>query len=214
MPSQRVRSIVAGTGATVESVDSPPPPYRRVVTVARKWSLDSWRGGLGGSAAFDEYTDTAVHLAIARKTVPALDPNWNCLERYERGRTALLHYTNMHTQPWVSTRNPLGYLWVRDLIEAVETGSIPRDYIAEHVQQQWVRPSLLHQIDEKLEDPLLLPAEARALDRGFVAPYRALLRARAPWRHPLMFLRAATRHLYRKTPLHRVEQQVRRHFAT
>lgn len=66
--AERVRSIIAGTGATVESVDSPPPPYRRLVTVARKWSLDSWRGGLGGSAGFDEYTDTAVHLAIARKT--------------------------------------------------------------------------------------------------------------------------------------------------
>jgi len=68
LEADRVRSILAGTGAAVEAVDSPPPPYRRLVTVARKWSLDSWRGGLGGSAAFDEYTDTAVHLAIARKT--------------------------------------------------------------------------------------------------------------------------------------------------
>lgn len=69
-PSQfdRVQLILNGTDAMVESVDLPPPPYRRLVTVARKWSLDSWRGGLGGSAAFDEYTDTAVHLAIARKT--------------------------------------------------------------------------------------------------------------------------------------------------
>lgn len=62
-----VRSILDGTTAVVESVDAPPPPYHRLVCVARKWSLDSWRGGLGGSCAFDEYTHSTVHTALCEK---------------------------------------------------------------------------------------------------------------------------------------------------
>jgi len=63
----RVRAILAGTNAVVEPTDTPTPPYQRLVAVARKWSLDSWRGGLGGSAFFDEHTNTAVHTALARQ---------------------------------------------------------------------------------------------------------------------------------------------------
>ena len=34
-----------------------PPPWARLVKAARKWSLDGWRGGLGGTCSFDEYVD-------------------------------------------------------------------------------------------------------------------------------------------------------------
>jgi mitochondrial fission protein ELM1/choline kinase len=48
-----------------------------------------------------------------------LDETWNSRDtEYEAGRTRLLHYTTIHTQPWlpfprrfVYQTNPLGYLW-------------------------------------------------------------------------------------------------------
>ncbi|HEY3245016.1 MAG TPA: SPASM domain-containing protein [Phycisphaerae bacterium] len=43
-----------------------PPPYRQLIQTARKWSLDGWRGGLGGSCAMDEYTDCGVLAALAK----------------------------------------------------------------------------------------------------------------------------------------------------
>jgi hypothetical protein len=66
----------------------------------------------------------------------------------------------------------LGYLWVRDLIEAVASGVIPLDYVQDHVTRGWVRPSLLYQIEYRIEDSALLPPEAIALDDLFVPPYK------------------------------------------
>lgn len=34
-----------------------PAPWARLVQAARKWSLDGWRGGMGGTTSFDEYVD-------------------------------------------------------------------------------------------------------------------------------------------------------------
>jgi hypothetical protein len=78
----------------------------------------------------------------------------------------------MTIQPWVSRENPLGYLWVRDLIEAVDSGFIPMDYVRDHVTRGWIRPSLLYQIEHRIEDARLMRPEAVALDDSFVPPYK------------------------------------------
>jgi len=71
------------------------------------------------------YEQLMGEMRVARSIRPDIDPSWNSLERYQAGVTGLVHYTDMPTQPWVSSGNPLGYLWVRDLIEAVDAGAIP-----------------------------------------------------------------------------------------
>jgi hypothetical protein len=118
------------------------------------------------------YETLMYEMAVARKIRAAIDPSWNSLERYVPGETGLLHYTDMPTQPWVSTDNPHGSLWMRDLRRAVEQGFISRAYVEEHVRQGYVRPSLLYQLDHELDDTKQLPHEARRLDSKFVAPYK------------------------------------------
>jgi hypothetical protein len=118
------------------------------------------------------YETLMYEMAVARKIRAAIDPSWNSLERYVPGETGLLHYTDMPTQPWVSTDNPHGLLWMRDLRQAVDQGFISRAYVEEHVRQGYVRPSLLYQLDHKLDDTEQLPHEARKLDSKFVAPYK------------------------------------------
>ncbi|UCG17553.1 MAG: radical SAM protein [Phycisphaerales bacterium] len=59
------RSLLSGRPATLRSHSAGPPPYRPLVRVVRKWALDSWRGGMGGSAVIDEYTHTAVLASLA-----------------------------------------------------------------------------------------------------------------------------------------------------
>jgi len=60
-------------------------PFRRLVRTARKWSLDGWRGGLGGTCCMDEYTRTdelallatehgADALVCASAEGPLIDP--------------------------------------------------------------------------------------------------------------------------------------------
>jgi hypothetical protein len=113
-------------------------------------------------------------MKVARNIRTAIEPTWNSLERYEPGKTGLLHYTDMTRQPWVSRDNPLGYLWVRELIEAVDRGVIGRDLVAAHVSAGHLRPSLLYQIDKRIEATTTLPPAAAALDAGYVPPYKRM----------------------------------------
>jgi len=66
----RCEALLAGTGAQVMGHDAAPPPWSGLVRAARKWSLDGWRGGIGGTSHFDEYTDCRI-LAGLLKSAPA-----------------------------------------------------------------------------------------------------------------------------------------------
>ena len=72
----RSRALVGDAPAEVRSRSAGDPPYRRLMRTARKWSLDGWRGGLGGAAALDEYTRCAVLADLARQT--RADAVWTC----------------------------------------------------------------------------------------------------------------------------------------
>ena len=71
-----------------------------------------------------EAARTGRKKALLRQAVDAglmgpLDPHWNARDaEYREGRSHLLHYTTLHTQPWrpfpdrfVYRDNPLGHLW-------------------------------------------------------------------------------------------------------
>jgi hypothetical protein len=141
-------------------------------------------------------------MAVAKSVHRCIEPAWNSLERFVEGRTALLHYTDMHTQPWVSRSNPLGYLWVRDLCEAIDMGLIAEEYLRECARKGFIRPSLLYQVEHRIEDALLLPRKIRALDADFTAPYKRLPQhGSTPWLSPVHRLRAMVRHYYQKSHL-------------
>jgi hypothetical protein len=120
------------------------------------------------------YETLMYDMAVAKNVRAAIDPSWNSLERFVEGETALLHYTDMPTQPWVSVKNSNGFLWVRALIRAVEAGFITRAEVEQHIRQGFVRPSLLYQIDNRIERAEQLPAQALALDDAFVPPYKQI----------------------------------------
>ena len=77
---------------------------------------------------------------------PAIPAEWNSLERVEPGRTGLVHYTDMRTQPWVSSRNANGDLWVSYLRDALDEGFIQWQEVEEAVRQGYARPSLRGQL--------------------------------------------------------------------
>lgn len=160
-----------------------------------------------------DYRALVDDFALARVRA-GIEPEWNSLERFIPGRTALLHYTDMTAQPWVSWAHPLGRLWVRALREAVDEGGISRAFVRECVARGDVRPSLLHQLDAGVDDGLLMPASARAADRAFRAPYRDLPGLGTPagraWTLPLRRLRAAARAGYESSWMHGVAQRLRR----
>jgi len=115
------------------------------------------------------YEQLMFEMKVAKDVRADIAPEWNSLEHYEDGKTALLHYTDMHIQPWVSCDNKWGYLWMRDLFEAIDDGFITVDYVREQIRRGHVRPSLLHQVERRIEDSTKL-GRARLTDRYFRPP--------------------------------------------
>jgi len=156
------------------------------------------------------YEQLMWKMEVADRIRADIEPSWNSLERYDEKITCLLHYTDMNTQPWVSLKNGLGHLWMRDLFEAIDAGFITREYVEEHVRQSWVRPSLLYQIDRRFEDTVLLPKLARNIDKEFIAPYCTLPQnPSSPWQNPL----ASGRALFRRFGSSKIKMKIGRSIA-
>ena len=173
---------------------------------ALRWDLREIVAGL--DAGRFTYETLMYEMKAARSIRAAIPPEWNSLERFEEGATRLLHYTDMPKQPWLSLINPLAHLWVRDLIEAVGAGAIPRGLVAEEVARGHVRPSLLYQIDRGVAECDLVPKRVRDEDAAFVPPHEAAGLGGGR-RGPIRILRAAFRHLYRGSALSRIEARLR-----
>jgi len=134
------------------------------------------------------YEQLLHEMCVAREIGRHIPAGWNSLEHHDPLTTHLLHYTNMTTQPWVATSNPLAHLWVACLRRALQKEFITFAEVEREVRAGHVRPSLMAQIDEATSDPLTVPeAGQRRLDHGFVAPYRRLAGER--WRGWAFFKR-------------------------
>lgn len=148
-----------------------------------------------------DYQALMYEMAVADNVRAGIPASWNALETFDPDETALLHYTDMPTQPWLSTANPLGYLWVRALFDAVDEGAISRAEVAAEVEAGHVRPSLLFQLDNRLEDSLVLPAGSREADRTFTPSWTAISRSAPAWRRYARTLRGLARHAARASGL-------------
>jgi hypothetical protein len=176
---------------------------------ALRWDLDEIVGRLDRGEL--TYESLMYEMKIARQIRTAIDPTWNSLERYEAGSTSLLHYTDMTRQPWISRENPLGRLWVEELIEAVEGGFLDRALVEAHVREGHLRPSLLYQLDQRQGDTAGLPDSAVALDARFVPPYKRMgSHAGEGLPGLLRRTRGLLRRVYERTPFFRGNRRLRK----
>lgn len=70
---------------------------------------------------------------------------WNSLEYYDE-ETRLIHYTDMATQPWVSTLNKHGDLWFEEIRRMIADRSLSWSELEEEIARGFFRPSLLRDI--------------------------------------------------------------------
>jgi hypothetical protein len=118
------------------------------------------------------YEDLMQHLCILpedrkKKTLPF---EWNSLEHYEEGKTCLIHYTDMETQPWVSKENPNGFLWYGLLRQAIEEGFITIEDVHREIQKGHVSPEL----PRWAELPAI--ADLEMLRKDWVPPYKRFVK--------------------------------------
>lgn len=168
-----------------------------------KWNIEEIVAALNAGEL--NYASLMFEMQTAKRIGWDISPEWNSLERFNPETTALLHYTDMNTQPWISIANPLGHLWVACLRRALAAGFISRSEVEREISSGHVRPSLLPQLDAGIDSTLELPAAVRRLDRGFVAPYRHLRSGHArPWTSARTALFALLRRCYYRSPLPRL----------
>jgi hypothetical protein len=150
------------------------------------------------------YEQLVYEMSFVKNIRADIAPEWNALEHFSSRDTAILHFTDMSTQPWISKENPLGYLWVGDLIEAIDAGAVSMEFLKQEIATGHVRPSLLYQVENCVQDSLLLPGKARQMDAQFVPPHQALRNYQASlWLHSGKRLRAFLRHCYQNNRAYR-----------
>ena len=142
------------------------------------------------------YKQFVLEMSPASKISPRIPEQWNDLERYTEGETALIHYTDMDSQPWLTTENPLGWLWCKELFNAIKEGFISEQFVREEVAKGWIRPSLVYQIKHGIIDPCKLPASVIQQDSlDFIPPHKNMKKSvKENVKTPLLFAR-----LIRKT---------------
>lgn len=103
------------------------------------------------------YEDLLYHMCVLDEAdvgyrVPFV---WNSLETYVPGETCLIHYTDMIVQPWVSVRNPNGWVWLNEVKRMLSEGALAWREIEEEVRLGHFRPSILAEL--KLNEDLSKP---------------------------------------------------------
>jgi hypothetical protein len=99
---------------------------------------------------------------------------WNSLEHFDES-TCLIHYTDMGTQPWVSTRNANGEIWFAEVRRMLSDGSLRMEQLQQEIDMGHFRPSLLRDIRWGHSVPTFLRPIFNRLNesmdraRGFVA---------------------------------------------
>lgn len=117
------------------------------------------------------YEKLMFEMGVAKKVCPVIEREWNSLEHYEEGKTALIHYTDMDKQPWLFTHNPNAPLWVAELSEAIKQKFISMDFLNEEIDKGNVRPSLAYQVKNRKFQSSEIPEKIKKLDRDFVPPH-------------------------------------------
>lgn len=165
--------------------DTHRPPQNSVLVLncgALKWEINDIvdcldRGDLTYAKLMQ---DMVVNNQPPKRSVPDV---WNSLEHYVPDETALIHYTDMADQPWVSHRNPLGHLWFKALFAALDAGAVSERLVEEAIRFGHVRPSLGIQVERRIADGRKLKSSQLAADSKFIAPYQKLTGNSKPGAH-------------------------------
>jgi lipopolysaccharide biosynthesis glycosyltransferase len=119
---------------------------------ALDWDAVEIIAGLDGKYTYEQLL---MELCILRERDIryAIPFRWNSLEHWDES-TALLHYTDMLTQPWVDPRNANGHLWVREVRTMIDEGALAWSRIDEDIARGFLRPSLREELERDRGEPL------------------------------------------------------------
>ena len=78
----------------------------------------------------------------------------------------------MDLQPWISSRNPLGPVWMDALFAAIDDGFVGLDEIAQAQRNGWFRPGVLWQAEHRERDAARLPLRCKLAEAMYTQPHK------------------------------------------
>ena len=98
------------------------------------------------------YRDLMFDLCIVpdERIGEDIPPEWNHLEHYEPGKTKLLHYTVVPTQPWKANNNPLADIWQQEFEEALRAGIVRGEEVTRLAEKRLIKRELAGLPPERL----------------------------------------------------------------
>lgn len=140
-----------------------------------KWSVKDVIAGLDeGKYSYEEL----MYNMVVANVETAIEPEWNSLEMYCPGKTKLVHYTDMHEQPWLNRSNKLASVWMQELAEAVSEGFVTMDEIKNSIVKQEIRPSIYFELHLKNCSKKKLDFICRFVDQSFIPPHARLSKSK------------------------------------
>jgi hypothetical protein len=106
------------------------------------WDVEQIVGGLDDGTYRYEQLMFELCIVDPREITDGLPPEWNHLEHYEPGKTCLIHYTVVPTQPWKNDKNLNKELWERDFEEARAAQIVHEDEIERLAKTGYIKRSL------------------------------------------------------------------------
>jgi hypothetical protein len=106
------------------------------------WDIDDIVGGLDEGRYTYEQLMFELAVVEPNEINDNIPPEWNHLEHYEPGKTKLLHYTVVPTQPWKNDKSPLKTLWEPEFKEARAAGVVRADEALRLARRGHIKPSL------------------------------------------------------------------------
>ena len=142
-PVEQLITKFIATGACIATVDALAQWCRRkqssVLIMNREGAKCLWESYLKFEAGLIDYDDLIYLRKISH--VGTIDYSWNCLEYLDES-TALLHFTDVETQPWLRFGNPNLGIWNAFLWRFSQDIN-NRALVYDEVKRGHVRPSLL-----------------------------------------------------------------------
>ena len=122
------------------------------------WDVEEIVGGLD-KGRYD-YQQLMFDLCIVDPSEinDNLPPEWNHLEHYEPGKTKLLHYTVVPTQPWKNDKNALKEVWEPEFNEARAAGVVHPQEALRLARRGHIKPSLALPPEKKVATAMSLAA--------------------------------------------------------
>lgn len=102
------------------------------------WRIDWLLADLKAKPVKEHYA-AVMHCAWMKPAPACIPEAWNHLNKYEPGKTRLLHFTSEPKQPLVCPEHPLSKVWEIEAVAAIKAGAVPKHLIEEGLKKFGVK---------------------------------------------------------------------------